>query len=119
MLIAHGSRKPEAKDEILKLTGKLKKTLAGKYNMVSSAFLERATPTVPEVVQEFIDAGAKDILIIPYLLATGRHVAADIPGMVTEFNHRYPDITIRVLPHIGTSKDMPSLIQKHVEAAGE
>ena len=118
LLIAHGSKKADAKDEILSLTGKLRERLQGNYDMVSCAFLERVTPTVPEKIQEFIDNGAVDILIVPYLLATGTHVAADIPNMVTEFKKLYPDITIRILPHIGTSKEMPFLIQRHVEGVG-
>ena len=114
LLIAHGSRKAEATDEIFELTRKLSTILADHYDEVSCAFLERATPHAPEKIQEMLNSGITDLTIIPYLLATGRHVAVDIPGMVSTFKQRYPDITIRVIPHIGTSTEMPGLIQRHM-----
>jgi len=117
LLIAHGSRKAEAGEEILSLTARLREKLAGKYGMVSSAFLERTTPTVSEEIRECIAKGATDILIIPYLLATGTHVARDIPEMVTKFHQSHPHIAIRILPHVGTSPGMADLICEHVGVA--
>ena len=116
LLIAHGSKKADAKDEILALTGKLSEMLSGKYHRVSAAFLERATPSVAEKIHEFINNGVDDIVIVPYLLATGTHVAVDIPNMVSDFRKNHPKISIRVLSHIGTSEEMPRLIEKHVQA---
>ncbi len=115
LLIAHGSRIKEGKQEILALTEKLREILSGRYERVSSAFLERETPSVPTVIQDYINAGITHILIIPYLLATGTHVAYDIPEMVEAFRKQHPEVGIHVAPHIGASKKMAGLICGHLE----
>jgi sirohydrochlorin ferrochelatase len=115
LLIAHGSRIKEGKQEILALTEILRETLKGKYDRVSSAFLERETPSVPTIIQDYINTGITHILIIPYLLATGTHVVRDIPDMVEAFRKQYPKVDIYVAPHIGKSMKMPGLICDHLE----
>ena len=117
LLIAHGSKKKESKEEILRLTQKLRDLLKGQYDIVSSAFLQRASPSVPDKMREYIDSGVTEILIVPYLLATGQHVAMDIPDMVDEFRNSYPQLTIRVSSHIGQAAEMPMLILRHMEEA--
>jgi len=117
LLIAHGSKKTESKEEIIRLTQTLREMLEGQYDLVSAAFLQQASPSAPEKMQEFIDRGITEILIVPYLLATGQHVARDIPQMVEETRNRHPELAIRITPHIGAATGMPGLILKHIEEA--
>jgi len=115
LLVAHGSGMEAAKHEILNLAGKLRETMSRQYGVISAAFLQRASPSISEAIQDQVDRGVKEIVVVPYLLATGRHVAEDIPEALDRFRKSDPDLSISVVPHIGAAVGMPALIRNHVE----
>ena len=45
-------------------------------------FLELAEPSIPDGIQRCIDAGATEVVVVPYFLSAGRHVSEDIPAEV-------------------------------------
>lgn len=113
LIIAHGSRNTESVQEIQDLTGRLKNA-ADDFDLVECAFLEMAEPDIPAGLSGLIEKGAKEIVILPYFLAKGNHVIRDVPGEISSVQSRYPDIEIRLLPHIGESADMENLIIDHI-----
>ena len=110
LLVAHGSRKREARNEILALTQRVAEALRDAYDVVDCAFLQWAEPLVADQLQAFTDQGVTDIVVMPYLLATGAHVATDIPETIETFKRLHPAATVRLLPHIGLADGMTTLI---------
>ena len=63
--------------------------------------------------------GAREIVVFPYFLAAGTHVALDIPDAVSAFELDHPDIRIRLTPHLGASEALPRAILAVVLAGQE
>ena len=57
LLVVHGSRMDAAKDEIFNVAGKLRGLLSDQYDVVSAAFLQAASPSLSEAIQEQVDGG--------------------------------------------------------------
>ena len=115
LLIAHGSRVTSSNDEVRNLIPQLKSVAQSKFDFVKCAFLELAYPSIPQGVQQCIDAGAKEVLALPYFLVAGRHVIEDIPAELQKKREEYPDIEIRMCDYLGKSKFMPDLLSELVE----
>jgi sirohydrochlorin ferrochelatase len=110
LLVAHGSRRQASNDEVHALAKVLKTQCQDQYELVTSAFLELAEPSIPDGIVACAKAGAKTVIVLPYFLNSGRHVTEDIPHEVAEAKKRVPHIEIKVAPHIGSSDSMIDLL---------
>ena len=110
VLIAHGSRRQASNQEVTNLALGLKKSAGKHYQIVEAGFLEIAKPSIPEAIESCIESGATSVIVVPYFLAAGRHVAEDIPQIVRPVGERHPHVSIRISEHIGMSDSMPRLI---------
>ena len=72
LLIAHGSRRQEANDDLLRLADAVRNR--DHYSIVEVAYLEIASPTIPDGARRCIEQGASRILLLPYFLSAGAHV---------------------------------------------
>ncbi|HPY39761.1 MAG TPA: CbiX/SirB N-terminal domain-containing protein [Thiolinea sp.] len=114
LLIAHGSRRAESNDEVRALAAKLSALSQG-FDSVSCAFLELAEPSIPDGIEACVQQGASEIVLLPYFLSAGRHVAADIPALVQPKQAQYPKITIELRPYLGAATALPQVILNLVE----
>ena len=110
LLIAHGSRRQTSNDEVLALTEKLQTTCGDQYHLFQAGFLEIARPSISESIQFCIDKGATSITVLPYFLNSGLHVIKDIPNAVEAAQRDFPNINIKIAPHIGASEQMMPLL---------
>ena len=110
LLVSHGSRRAQSNEEVNQLCERLGLDMKHQFDMVHSAFLEIASPSIPEGIEQCIQEGASSITVLPYFLAMGRHVAEDIPSIVAEAGEKYPEVSISITRHIGASEGMLKLI---------
>ena len=110
VLIAHGSRRQASNQEVLDLAMRLRQPAGDRYQLIKAGFLEIAEPSIPEAIETCIQSGATCIVVVPYFLAAGRHVAEDIPHIVKPVAEQHPQVTIRISEHIGMSDSMTRLI---------
>ncbi len=82
VLFGHGSRRESANDHLRTLAARLRER--GRFPICEAAFLELATPTMPDAVRACVGQGAERVVIVPYFLAVGNHVADDIPALIRE-----------------------------------
>jgi sirohydrochlorin ferrochelatase len=110
VLIAHGSRRQASNQEVMQLASRLQQSAGDRYQLIEAGFLEIAEPSIPEAIETCIQSGATSIVVVPYFLAAGRHVAEDIPQIVKPVAEQHPQVTIRISEHIGMSDSMTRLI---------
>jgi sirohydrochlorin ferrochelatase len=110
LLVAHGSRRPEANEEVRRLAAAVRRRGPGRFELVKVAFLEFTEPSVAEGLEACIAQGATRIVVLPYLLAAGSHVARDIPQAVAARHKAHPEVDIRIAPHVGLADGMADLI---------
>ena len=115
LLVAHGSRLPEANAEVARLTERLREAAGGQYMIVAHAFLEIAEPSIPAGIDACVAQGATQLWVLPYFLAAGRHVRDDVPTLVDQARKRYPHTTICLCKHLGAEAGLPELLLRLVE----
>ena len=104
ILFAHGSSDPKWKKPFEDLLQKLESKL-GKEK-VCLAYLEKAKPSLMEVIKKAIDEEINQIKILPLFLSSGGHVDRDIPIQVNEIKKLFPEIKIEILEPIGENTEV-------------
>lgn len=115
LLVAHGSRREASNEEVRRLAGLLRDQAGERYTQVDCAFLELAEPSIPDGIECAIRSGAEKVVVLPYFLSAGRHVATDIPGEVAGKQAEHPEVEICIAPYLGAAEAIPGLLLKMVE----
>jgi sirohydrochlorin ferrochelatase len=114
LIAAHGSRRSESNDEVRQLAAALSPLVADRYGYVGPAFLELADPSIDEAIDEAVGRGAREVVVLPYFLAAGTHVARDVPQIVRDRQRAHPNVHIRLADHLGTRPEMLDLLARVV-----
>jgi sirohydrochlorin ferrochelatase len=99
LLIAHGSRRPEANDDLTRLAEILR--AKGLYPIVETAYLELAQPDIPAGGEKCVARGATTIKLLPYFLSAGAHVVEDLEQHRRALAARFPHATFELCPPLG------------------
>lgn len=110
LIVAHGSRRAASNDEVRILTDQIRRLSGDEFDDVRCAFLELARPSIPDGIEQCIQAGATLVKVFPYFLAAGHHVVEDIPNAVQEKRDEYPALDIELVDYLGASGSMGGLI---------
>ncbi len=102
VVVDHGSRWPGAEAHLADLVATLKRMRPD--DLVAGAHLELSPPTVPAAIDELVAQGARQVLVLPYLLLHGRHSRADLPRFAAEAESRHPGVVVTVGPPVGVSE---------------
>ncbi len=103
ILAAHGSRREASNDEVRALALRLGDKAVPPFGEVAAAFLELTKPSIDEAIVAAVDRGAEAVVVLPYLLAAGRHVVTDIPEQVDKARAARPYADIQVRPYLGSA----------------
>lgn len=109
LVVAHGSRREQSNDEVSELVSKMA-SMEHDYCEIKAAFLELADPLIPDGIRQLIENGAKQVVVLPYFLAAGRHVVEDIPADVKIVQDEHPYIQITIAPYLGAAIDIPQIL---------
>ena len=101
ILVAHGSRREASNQEIRALTEALARRAGERFDRVSCAFLELAEPSIPDAIEQALASGASEVVVLPYFLSAGRHMAEHIPALVEEKRREHPEAEIKLAPYLG------------------
>ena len=115
LLVAHGSRRGASNDEIRDLAKRLAIQQGNEFDRVEAAFLELAEPSIPGGIELCVQDGALEVVVFPYFLSAGRHVAEDIPEEVRIKQEQYPEIDIHIADYLGIATGMPGMILDHLK----
>ncbi len=110
VLAAHGSRRQASNDEVEALSARLRKGAEGLFDPVTYGFLELVQPDIDSAIRQCIDAGVDEIVVVPYFLSAGNHVAEDLPALIEQARVSYPHTRIQLRPHLGTVEGVVGLL---------
>ena len=113
VLMAHGSRDTEGADEFLTFVNRLSSRLA---LPMYPGFLELSDPPIVTAIDEAVQAGARTILAVPWLLVAAGHVKNDLPAAISWARHRYPHIVIRYGTPINVQPELLSILGDRLAA---
>ncbi len=116
LIAAHGSRRQQSNDEIKRLAAKVEQQVAAAFDWVEHAFLELAEPSIETGIERCVALGAAEVVVLPYFLSAGRHVAEDIPAIISSKQRQHREIEIRLTNYLGAAQIMPTLIMDLAQA---
>jgi sirohydrochlorin ferrochelatase len=113
VLIAHGSRRPEANRDLFALAERFR---ASGYPRTYAAFLELAEPSIPEAGDQCIEAGARLVILTPYFLSAGQHVVRDLENFRLDLETRHPGTEIRLANPLGPHPLLDEILRQRIAA---
>jgi sirohydrochlorin ferrochelatase len=99
LLIAHGSRQPEANADLLYVVDELRRR--GGYAIVEASYLELARPTAAQAAARCLDQGARRVILLPYFLSAGVHVQRDLTAICGRLSGTYPQASFHLAEPLG------------------
>jgi len=109
IVVAHGSKLEASNDEI-RLMATTLKALDTNNTWIAEAFLECGHPTIPRTLMDASLKGINTLKILPYFITAGVHVKRDITAIVVQAQQEYPEMTIELLPHLGSLPNLAKFI---------
>ncbi len=116
ILLAHGSRDPEADEEARGLCRILAE--ARPYWEIAAAYLNRE-PALSEAVEGLLKRGCGRIEVFPLLVFRGKHAREDIPALIAAEKAKRPELSLVLHPHLTRLTGFPSLLLEAGDAAME
>lgn len=117
LLIAHGSRRAAANQDLVQLAEMLRERSV--FPIIEIAYLELAEPTIPEGAERCVAAGADEVLMLPYFLSAGVHVQNDLEEHRSEFTTKFPKTDFKLCGHLGLHPLMLEIVLARLREADE
>ena len=108
LLIAHGSRRAEANADLDFIADGVRSR--GAFDVVKTAYLELAEPTIADGGAACVADGASEVVMLPYFLSPGVHVAEDLTTARDEFNTKHPDVVFRLAEPLGRHEKLIDIV---------
>lgn len=99
LLMAHGSRRAEANDDLVELAKRI--TECGEYDFVQVSYLELAPPTILEGGRACVQRNATRVLMLPFFLSAGVHVEHDLAEARQTLSREFPKAQFILCPPLG------------------
>ena len=98
LLIAHGSRQPEANADLHHFADILRQR---GHAIVVASFLELAEPGIENGGVRCVELGASRVVLLPYFLSAGVHVRRDLTEARAILSARFPHVEFRLAEPLG------------------
>jgi sirohydrochlorin ferrochelatase len=106
VVFGHGSSVPSANEAVRIIAAEAARQ--GGWGLYETAFLE-AEPLLPAAVAKLAEAGAEEILVLPYFLTLGIHLQRDLPKIVDDLEKRF-HLPIRVAPPLDGHPELSKIL---------
>lgn len=110
LLIAHGSRRAEANNDLHQLAEMVSSRKPAGFDIVEVGFLELAEPSIPAGFATCVERGASEVRIVPYFLSMGVHMAGDLAELKEQFARDYPEVAVDVRPPLGLHEKVVDVV---------
>jgi len=114
LLIAHGSRNPQANEDLVWLAGHLADQ---GFSLIQPSYLELAQPDILEGGRLCVERGATEVLMVPYFLSAGVHVRQDLTEARETLATQYPEVEFRLTGHLGRHPLLVQLVLTRIAEA--
>lgn len=114
LLVDHGSRERAANAQLARVAAALRRRLGGAR--VAVAHLSLAPPSIARAIDACVASGAKEIVVVPYFLAPGRHATRDVPRLARAAAARR-GVRVRVTAPLGVHAGLLDALAERIRGA--
>ncbi|MEO6259974.1 MAG: CbiX/SirB N-terminal domain-containing protein [Thermoanaerobaculia bacterium] len=115
LLVAHGSPRPEANDDIVMLAAAVRARVPGMSVLIG--YLDCNAPDIATAVDECVETGATEVVVVPYFLHSGRHLVRDIPDILAGAAEKHPAVAITMSDYVGHQPAIADILLDRARAA--
>ena len=115
LLMAHGSRIPEANNAVSEIASMVKEMTG--FDIVEISFRENYSPDIQKGIDACVERGAARILLVPYFLYLGAHVLQDLPEEIEEAQHRHPGVEMMMGKPLGVHRKLAEIVAERIKEA--
>jgi sirohydrochlorin ferrochelatase len=108
VILGHGTRSEGADDSIRQAAARIRNN--GNYEIVAHAFLQYASPSLSDVLEDCVRQQVAKVIIVPFFLQSGTHVSTDIPELVRTAKHTHPHLEFVVTDYVGGHRLMADIV---------
>jgi len=113
LIVAHGSRKDGANQQVKNLVNELNNYFQSV--MFEPAFMELASPTIEDGIKALAKKNMDQLIAYPYFLFKGMHFTKDIPNLIQNIiNKLEKKIDFKMLDPIGQHPKITDLVQEEL-----
>ncbi len=117
LLIAHGSRKREANEDLEYLAAQIR--MRGGYSFVQASYLELAEPSIVAGGTLCVHQCASRVVMLPYFLSAGVHVQDDMQDARKQLQALFPEVEFVLAEPLGRHPLLVEIVLERAEQAGE
>jgi sirohydrochlorin ferrochelatase len=113
LLVDHGSRVPAANAQLAELARLVQLEAARDGDpdlLVQHAHMELCAPSIDDAIDALAARGVRELVLVPYFLAPGRHATEDIPRLAHEAAARHPELRVRIAECLGVHELLAKLV---------
>jgi sirohydrochlorin ferrochelatase len=114
LLIAHGSRHAEANADLHHVAAELR---ARGSSIVVASFLELASPDIAEGGRQCVQAGADQVVLVPYFLSAGLHVRRDLTCAQQDLAKEHPGVAFVLAEPLGRHPLLVEVVSQRAQEA--
>jgi sirohydrochlorin cobaltochelatase len=114
LLVDHGSRERAANAQLTRVAAALRRRLGGAR--VAVAHLSLAPPSIARAIDACVARGVKEIVVVPYFLAPGRHATRDVPRLARAAAARH-GVRVRVTAPLGVHAGLLAALSERIRGA--
>lgn len=114
LIMAHGSPRPEANEDIVRIAELLRARNA--YPIVTVCYLDCNQPDIAAGIDQCVADGATEIDAVPYFLHSGKHFVRDIPAVLEEAMQRHSNVRIAMGDYVGHMPAIADVLLARVRA---
>ncbi len=108
LIVDHGSRRPEAHEHLEWIAEQVRRARPGLA--VYIAHMELAEPSIADAVLACARDGVSELVVHPFFLVPGLHLAEDVPALVEEAARGHTGLRFRITEPVGSAPDIARLI---------
>lgn len=111
LLIAHGSRNPQANDDLFSLVERFR---TRGFPISEASFLELAKPDILDGGKKCVEKGAALVIMLPYFLSAGIHVVEDLIESKMQLEAFYPSIDFYLAKPLGPHPLLETILEQRL-----
>ena len=114
VLVGHGSRRPAGNKKLLGLADRV----AGQCGVpVYTGFLELAAPHASVAIDQAVEEGAQEVVVVPAVLLAAGHAKNDVPVLVNQARKRHPTVQFYSSRPLGVHSGMLTALHDRIADA--
>jgi Uncharacterized conserved protein len=108
VIIAHGSKRKEANDEIRNMVALIQ--AKDRDKLYQAAFLQFDPADLGQAIEQLLERDVQKVVIMPYFLITGNHISVDIPELIKAEQQKHPSLAFLIAKHLNGHPGMVDIV---------